>query len=125
MTAFSDARQAIADALDGITANVYAYPAPVISAPAVVVVVDSPMAEPVTIGSRLRLRANYRLQLCVGGADNLAALEAIEALVIDVLTALPPGLMVGAVTPPNVQQVGQAELVVSEIPIQIMAEEGN
>ena len=99
MNAFKVAREAIATALStgpkAVSANVYAWPPEVVSTPAVVVVVDEPMAEVRVIGSRLRFQANYRLQVCVAPMQNLAALEAVEALVVQVLDALPSGALIG------------------------------
>jgi hypothetical protein len=123
MNAFKAARESVADALAGVQANVYEYPPEMVSSPAVVLVVDEPMAEPLVIGSRLRFAANYKLMVCVAPMTNLGSLEAVEALVIEVLAALPVNVLVGPVTAPNVTQVGQSDLVVCEIPIQVQTEE--
>lgn len=123
MNAFKAARESVATALAGIQANVYPFPPEMVSTPAVVLVVDEPMAEPLAIGSRLRFAANYKLMVCVAPMSNLGSLEAVEELVIDVLSALPVNVLVGPVTAPNVTQVGQSDLVVVEIPIQVQTEE--
>lgn len=123
MNAFKAARESVAAALTGVEANVYNYPPEIVSTPAVVLVVDEPMAEPLVIGSRLRFAANYKLMVCVAPMSNLGSLEAVEALVIDVLGSLPVNVLVGPVTAPNVTQVGQSDLVVCEIPIQVQTEE--
>jgi hypothetical protein len=127
VNAFKAARQALYDALTAspsIQANVYAFPPEVVAAPAVVVVVDDPMAEPKVIGSRLRFQANYRLQVCVAPMSNLAALESVEALVVAVLGKLPANVLLGAITAPQVTQVGQSDLVVVEIPVALQTQEG-
>lgn len=127
MNAFKAAREAIATALttgpNAVQANVYAWPPEVVAVPAVVVVVDEPMAQLRVIGSRLRFQANYRLQLCVKPMQNLASLEEVESLVVQVLAKLPTGALIGDVSAPNVAQVGQSDLVVVEIPVAIQAEE--
>lgn len=116
---FADARKTIADALAGLEANIYAYPAEAVFAPAIVIVIDEPMAEIKGIGSRLNLHANYRLQLCAAANSNLGALEKLETLVIEVLTALPHGIIVSTVTAPTVQAVGTSEYPVIEIPVSV------
>jgi hypothetical protein len=123
MNAFKAARESLADALTGIGANVYEYPPEMVGTPAVVVVVDDPMAEPLVIGSRLRFAANYKLMVCVAPMTNLGSLEAVEELVIEVLGALPANVLVGPVAAPIVTQVGQSDLVVCEIPVQVQTEE--
>jgi hypothetical protein len=124
MNALRAAREYLGDCLDGVVnASVYNYPAPIVSAPAIVIVIDEPMAEVKTIGSRLRFAANYKLQVCVAPMDNLGALEAIEALVVDVLAAMPDNVIVGPVSAPNVTTVGDSDLVVVEIPAQVQTEE--
>lgn len=123
MNAFKAAREGIATALAGVHANIYAYPPEMVSTPAVVLVVDEPMAEPLVIGNRLRFAANYKLMVCVAPMTNLGALEAVEALVIEVLSAIPSGVLIGPVTAPNVTQVGQSDLVVVDIPIQVQTQE--
>lgn len=119
---FTEARNAIATALSGVAANVYAFPAEAVFPPALVVVLDEPMAQPRAIGSRLRLQARYRLQICAPILDNLATLETLEGLVIDVLNAIPAGWEVGNVSAINVQQVGTAELAVIELPLALTIE---
>lgn len=121
-TTFSEARNAIATALSGIDANVYAYPAEAIFPPALVVVLDEPMAKPRAIGSRTRLQARYKLQICAPILDNLATLETLEVLVLEVLQALPAGWEVGDLSSVNVQQVGTAELAVIELPLALSIE---
>jgi hypothetical protein len=123
MNAFKAARESVAAALADVQANVYEYPPELVASPAVVLVVDEPMAEPLVIGSRLRFAANYKLMVCVAPMTNLGSLEAVEALVIEVLAALPVNVLVGPVTAPNVTQVGQSDLVVCEIPLQVQTEE--
>lgn len=115
-TNFAEARATIATALSSVSANVYAFPAEAIFPPAVVIVIDEPMAEIKTIGSRTRLMAKYRLQLVAPILDNLATLEKLEALVLEVLPLLPVGGQVGAIGGINVQQVGTAEYAVIELP---------
>jgi hypothetical protein len=123
MNAFKAARTSLASSLSAVHANVYEYPPEMVGTPAVVVVVDDPMAEPIVIGSRLRFAANYRLMVCVAPMTNLGSLEAVEALVIEVLNALPATVLVGPVAAPIVTQVGQSDLVVCEIPVQIQTAE--
>jgi hypothetical protein len=127
VNAFKAAREAIVAALSAspaVSANVYAFPPELVATPAVVLVVDEPMAELRTIGTRLRFQVNYRLQVCVAPMANLAALEAVEALVVQVLAKLPATCLVGPIGAPNVTQVGQGDLVVVEIPIALQTQEG-
>lgn len=124
MNLFKAAREAIGAALTGqVTANVYPYPPEIVATPAVVVVVDDPMGEPITIGSRLRMQTRYRLQVCVAPMQNLAALEQAEELVVEVLAALPTTVMVGPIAAPIVTQVGQSDLVVVEVPVTLQTAE--
>lgn len=121
--AFATARETIAATIAaGVNVDVHAYPVPAVYPPAVVLVVNEPMAEPAAIGSRVRLKANYKLQLCVPMADNLAGLEALEELALDVLAALPSGAVVGSLTAPVTMTVGSSEMIVSELPLAVMIE---
>ena len=123
MNALRAARETLAASLAALPANIYGYPPEMVSSPAVVVVVDDPMCEPLVIGSRLRFAANYRLMVCVSPMTNLGSLEALEVLVVAVLGALPTTVLVGNVSAPTITGVGQSDLLVCEIPCQIQTME--
>lgn len=116
----TDARELLATYLVDVPANLYKHANEITNAPAVVIDYDSPMAEPERIGSKLRLRVKYKLTLLVSGNyTNSAATEALEALVVQVLSALPAEARVVSVGQPGTLQVGTASLPALEIPLEI------
>lgn len=118
----AETRQELIDAFKGLNVNVYQQVPPVVMPPALFVFPDDPYLEPVTIGSRLRFQANFRIGAAVAYNDTPAALANLETLMVDVLSALPVG-EAGSWEKPTQDQVGPSNLLVSQITFKVNTEE--
>lgn len=120
----SDVRGAIKTALANVSANVYDHvpEAPIV--PAVVIVPDSPYMELETIGrANIRVRLNYTVTACVAYLSNPASLDNLEKLVISILSALSASKYeLSTVERPSVTQVGNTNLLVSDIRLSVRYE---
>lgn len=111
-------RQEIADSLSSEVANIYFFPPATIITPAVIVVPDSGIyIEPLSIGAR-KYKARFRLTICVAMRDNQSALENIENLIFGVYESLPNGYIVLDATSPSIVNLGQADILTSEVTVE-------
>ena len=111
-------RQEIADSLSSETANIYFYPPATLVPPAVIVVPDSgTYIEPISIGAG-KYRVRFRLTCAVALRDNQSALELIETLIFGVYQSLPSGYVVLDASSPAILNLGQSELLTSEITVE-------
>lgn len=118
-------RQDLATSFAGVTASVYSYVPEAVIAPAIVIVPDSPYLQPTLINkSSLKLEVNFVVSACVAYNSNPAALDNLEQLIVEVLTALPDNCVVGNVERPTVTQVGASNLLVSDIRVVMYYAEG-
>ena len=124
-TISGDVRGAIKTALAGVTANVYdtVPEAPIV--PAVMVVPDSPYMELESIGrSNVRVKLNYTITAAVAYLSNAASLDNLEKLVISILGALSASKYeLSTVDRPAITQVGNGNLLVSDIRLSIRYEQ--
>ena len=117
-TILSAVRTPLANALAGVSANVFSYVPENVPVPAVVLVPDSPYMEFDTIGKNtFRAKLNFTISCCVAYNSNPASLDNIEQLIISVVSAIPAGYEVGAVQRPTVTQVGASNLLVADISV--------
>lgn len=123
MTAITtDARQAIITALSGVAATVYDTVPPAPIPPAVVVAPDSPWFVPATIGNRLR--GELRLRCMCVTRDGQGGIDRLESLIEAVMSALPDGVAVDEVSPPQSTDLGaQGSALMSEIAIRLHIKE--
>jgi len=113
-------RNAIATSLAAAGRVVLAYPAENITPPALVLVPGSPYLTPQVIGgANNRVNLKFDLTAIVNAADNQAALANIESLMLAVFTALPAGVTIGSWSQPTVTQVGNAEMLISQVSIEL------
>lgn len=113
-------RNAIAASLAAAGRVVLAYPAENITPPALVLVPGSPYMTPQVIGgANKRVNLRFDLTAIVNAADNQAALANIEALMLSVFTALPSGCVIGSWSQPTVTQVGNADMLISQVSIEL------
>jgi hypothetical protein len=125
MANFVTQRNALATALRAAGRVVYAFPAENITPPAIVLVPGSPYVTPQTIGpSTARVNLSFDITLIVGAADNQAALANIEALMIAVLTNLPVDCSVTSFTQPSVSTVGNSDMLISQIKVDLATATG-
>jgi hypothetical protein len=113
-------RNAIAASLAAAGRVVLAYPAENITPPALVLVPGSPYLTPQVIGgANNRVNLRFDLTAIVNAADNQAALANIESLMLATFTALPAGVTIGSWSQPTVTQVGNAEMLISQVSIEL------
>ena len=113
-------RNAIAASLAAAGRVVLAYPAENITPPALVLVPGSPYLTPQVIGgANNRVNLKFDLTAIVNAADNQAALANIESLMLATFTALAAGVTIGAWSQPTVTQVGNAEMLISQVSIEL------
>ena len=124
-TISSDVRGAIKTALAGVTANVYdtVPESPIV--PAVMVVPDSPYMEMESIGrSSVRVKLNYTVTAAVAYLSNAASLDNLEKLIISILGALSASKYeLSTVDRPSITQVGNGNLLVSDIRLSVRYEQ--
>lgn len=114
-------RNTLATALAAAGRVTLAYPAENIIAPALVLVPGQPYIEAQTIGaSTQRLNVRYDVTAIVNAVDNQAALANIETLMIDTLLALPVGVALGTWSQPQITQVGNTDMLTSQITIELV-----
>ncbi|CAB4168347.1 hypothetical protein UFOVP1654_3 [uncultured Caudovirales phage] len=70
-------------------------------------------------GANKRVNLRFDLTAIVNAADNQAALANIEALMLSVFTALPSGCVIGSWSQPTVTQVGNADMLISQVSIEL------
>ena len=124
-TISGDVRGAIKTALAGVSANVYDHvpEAPIV--PAVVIVPDSPYMELESVGrGNVRVKLNYTITACVAYLSNPASLDNLEKLVISILGALSASKFeLSTVERPSVAQIGNTNLLVSDIRLSVRYEQ--
>ena len=115
-TILSAVRTPLAEALAGVTANIFSYVPESVPTPAVMLVPDSPYMEFDTIGkSTFRSKINLTITCAVAYNSNPASLDNIEQLITSVVTRIPVGYEVSTVERPTVTQVGASTLLVADI----------
>jgi hypothetical protein len=118
MSNFYEDRKAIIDELETLPANVYWYPPEVVIAPAVIIVPDDPYIEPFVYG-RNSYRLSFNVTIAVSSEDNQTALNLIEELAIGIYEAALSGWAVGNTSAPRTINLGQSELLASELQLTI------
>jgi hypothetical protein len=113
-------RNALATSLRAAGRVVFAYPAENITPPALVLVPGSPYLTPQVIGgANNRVNIKFDLTAIVNAADNQAALANLETLMLATFTALPMGVTIGSWSQPTVTQVGNADMLISQVSIEL------
>jgi len=116
MSVATTIRAALKTALAPVAANIYDHVPEAPQAPHVSIVPDDPYFITETIGdATVRVRVNMVLAIGVNYANNAAALDNLEQLIISVLTSIPGGYIVGEVNRPTVTQVGSSNQLVADV----------
>lgn len=119
-TILSAVRTPLAEALAGVTANIFSYVPESVPVPAVMVVPDSPYMEFETIGKEtFRAKLNYSITCAVAYNSNPASQDNLEQLITSVVTRIPAGYEVSTVERPTVTQVGASTLLVADIRVNV------
>lgn len=119
-TILSSIRQPLAAALNsaGIVANVFDHVPEFPPNPFVAIVPADPYMEIELIGkASVKTKLNYTLTMGVQNADNAAALDNLEQLIISILAAIPSGFEIGTVATPRLLSVGNGESLAADISI--------
>jgi hypothetical protein len=99
---------------------VYAWPNENITPPAIVLVPGSPYITVGAIGGT-RCHVRFDITCIVNAADNQAALANLETLILSVTDLLANNIsMLGGWSQPTVQQIGNADMLISQINIEMV-----
>ena len=92
MSIESAIRTPLKTALSGIAANVYNGIPEAMTSPSICLIPDAPYLESVLInGSTTKVRINLTVTGVVGYTNNAAALDNLETLMINIISAMPGG----------------------------------
>ena len=113
-------RNALATTLKQAGRVVYAFPNENITPPAIVLVPGSPYMTVGAIGGA-RIHVRFDITCIVNAADNQAALANLEALILSVTDLLANNIsLLGGWSQPTVQQIGNADMLISQINIEMV-----
>ena len=114
------ARQALATAMTGVTANVYSYVPAQVMTPAIIIVPGEPYLSLEAIGSKTRIRARFEITAAVAAMDIQAALDNIETLCENIFSHLPQGAIVDSFTRPTMTQIGPSDLLTTGLTVEVI-----
>ena len=113
-------RNALATTLGQAGRVVYSFPNENITPPAIVLVPGSPYMTVGAIGGS-RIHVRFDITCIVNAADNQAALANLEALILSVTDLLANNIsLLGGWSQPTVQQIGNADMLISQINIEMV-----
>lgn len=99
---------------------VYAWPNENITPPAIVIVPGSPYMTVSAIGGS-RISVRFDITCIVNAADNQAALANLETLILSVTDLLSNNIsLLGGWSQPTVTQIGNADMLISQINIEMV-----
>jgi hypothetical protein len=117
-TILSSVRQPLATALSSVSANVYDHVPEYPPNPFLAIVPNEPYMEIDLIGkAAVKVKLNFILTVGVQTADNAAALDNLEQLIISVLAAIPSGYEIGSIGNIGIRNVGNGESLAAELSI--------
>jgi hypothetical protein len=118
MSIESAIRTPLKNALSTIAANVYNGIPEVMTSPSIVLVPDSPYLESTLInGTTTKVRINFLVTGVVGYSSNAAALSNLEDLMIDIISTMPGGYVVGDVSTPSPLEVGAGKFLTADLQV--------
>ena len=118
MTIEADIRTPLQTALTSIAANVYNGIPEAMTSPSIVLVPDSPYLESTLInGSTTKVKINFLVTGVVGYSNNAAALTNLEDLMIDIISTMPGGYVVGDVSTPSPLEVGAGKFLTADLQV--------
>lgn len=117
-TILSSVRQPLASAFSAVSANVYDHVPEYPPNPFLAIVPNDPYMEIDLIGkAQTKVKLNYNLTCGVQYADNAAALDNLEQLIISILSAIPAGFEIGTVSQPRLLSVGNGQSLAADLSI--------
>ena len=118
MSIESAIRTPLKNALSTIAANVYNGIPEVMTSPSIVLVPASPYLESTLInGATTKVRINLLVTGFVGYSNNAAALTNLEDLMIDIISTMPGGYVVGDVSTPSPLEVGAGKFLTADLQV--------
>ena len=118
MSIESAIRTPLKNALSTIAANVYNGIPEVMTSPSIVLVPGSPYLESTLInGTTTKMRINLLVTGVVGYSSNAAALTNLEDLMIDIVSTMPGGYVVGDVSTPTPLEVGAGKFLTADLQV--------
>ena len=118
MTIEEDIRTPLQTALLGIAANVYNGIPETMTSPSIVLVPGSPYLESTLInGTTTKVRINLLVTGVVGYSSNAAALTNLEDLMIEIISTMPAGYVVGDVSTPTPLEVGAGKFLTADLQV--------
>ena len=118
MTIEADIRTPLQTTLSTIAANVYNGIPEAMTSPSIVLVPDSPYLESTLInGSTTKVKINFLVTGVVGYLSNAAALTNLEDLMIEIISTMPAGYVVGDVSSPTPLEVGTGKFLTSDLQV--------
>lgn len=117
-TILSAVRQPLAATFSTVAANVFDHVPEFPPNPFLAIVPVDPYMEIDLIGkAQTKVKLNYQITCGVQNADNAAALDNLEQLIISILAAIPSGFEIGTVSAPRLLSVGNGESLAADISI--------
>jgi len=118
MSIESVVRTPLKTALSSIAANVYNGIPETMTSPSIVLVPDAPYFESLLInGNTTKVKVNLLVTGVVAHANNAAALDNLETLMIDIISAMPVGYEVGNVNQPQPLEVGAGKYLTADLQV--------
>ena len=118
MSIESAIRTPLKNALSTNAANVYNGIPEVMTSPSIVLVPGSPYLESTLInGTTTKMKINLLVTGVVGYTSNAAALSNLEDLMIDIVSTMPGGYVVGDVSTPTPLEVGAGKFLTADLQV--------
>ena len=118
MSIESAIRTPLKNSLSSIAANVYNGIPETMTSPSICLVPDAPYLESVLIGkAATRVKVNLTVTGVVTYANNAAALDNLETLMINIISAMPNGYVVGNVNQPQPLEVGAGKYLTADLQV--------
>ena len=118
MTIEADIRTPLQATLSTIAANVYNGIPEAMTSPSICLIPDAPYLECVLInGATTKVKINLTVTGVVAYMNNAAALDNLEQLMIDIITTMPDGYVVGNVNQPQPLEVGAGKYLTADLQV--------
>ena len=118
MSIESAIRTPLKTALSTIAANVYNGIPETMTSPSIVLIPGTPYLESVLInGSTTKVRVNLTVTGVVAYLNNAAALDNLEQLMINIISTMPNGYVVGDVNQPQSLEIGAGKYLIADLQV--------
>ena len=118
MSIESAIRTPLKTTLSSIAANVYNGIPETMTSPSICLVPDAPYLESLLInGNTTKVKVNLLVTGVVAYANNAAALDNLETLMINIISAMPDGYEVGNVNQPQPLEVGAGKYLTADLQV--------